>query len=359
MIWDSGHYDTEKFRDDEVIVVLHGDRISGRYALIRTDGDQWLAHRMKDQSVFSFDDLQPMLATHGSVARLSAKQWAFEGKWDGYRLLVDADHGGLRLRSRSGRDVTAEFPHLHPLAGLLADHHAVLDGEVVALDNGGVPSFAALQHRRASTTVEFWAFDVLFLDGRPLLRASWKDRRRVLDTLAAATGLTVPPTLPGNGAEALDFSRRHGWEGVVAKKRNATYHPGHRSASWIKDKHWNTQEVVIGGWRAGEGGRSGGIGSLLMGIPGPGGLRFAGRVGTGFTERELQRLKQLLEPLETDESPFDAALPTSDAKRVRFVTPTLVGEVRYGQWTADDRLRNTSWHGLRSDKDPGDVSREA
>src|SRR6201994_132772 len=110
VIWDAGTYDAEKFRDDEVIVTLHGSRISGRYALIQTDGNQWLAHRMKDQHVFDFDEVSPMLATHGSVEKLKATQWAFEAKWDGYRLLVEADHGHVRLRSRSGRDLTKEFP---------------------------------------------------------------------------------------------------------------------------------------------------------------------------------------------------------------------------------------------------------
>src|SRR5271156_1061037 len=365
IIWDSGTYDTEKFRDSaengEVIVTLHGSRISGRYALIQTNGDQWLAHRMKDQQdqkVFAFDEVAPMLATHGSVAALKASQWAFEGKWDGYRLLVEADHGTARLRSRSGRDVTKEYPQLRSLADGLADHHAVLDGEVVALDKSGAPSFNEMQNRSRATRVEYWAFDLLYLDGRSLLRAKYQDRRRLLETLASAGNVTVPELLPGDGAEALDYSRKHQWEGVVAKKRDSSYQPGRRSASWVKDKHWNTQEVVIGGWRAGEGGRTSGIGALLMGIPSPGGLHFAGRVGTGFTERDLANLKKVLEPLHTGESPFDASLPARDATGVTFVEPVLVGEVRYSEWTPDDRLRQSSWRGLRPDKKPSEVVRE-
>ena len=363
VIWDSGTYDTEKFNDaaerGEVIVTLHGQRISGRYALIQTKGDQWLAHRMKEQHVFAFDELAPMLATHGSVANLPASQWAFEAKWDGYRLLVDADHGQVRLRSRSGRDITEEFPQLRSMAVNLADHHAVLDGEVVALDASGVPRFSEMQNRARATRIEFWAFDLLYLDGRSLLRARYSDRRQLLETLAAgAESLTVPDVLSGDGEQALDYSRKHQWEGVIAKKRDSTYQPGRRSASWIKDKYWNTQEVVIGGWRAGEGGRSSGIGSLLMGIPAADGLRFTGRVGTGFTERELAKLKKTLAPLHTDESPFDADLSTQDAKGVTFVQPTLVGEVRYSEWTSDGRLRQPSWRGLRPDKEPGEVVRE-
>jgi bifunctional non-homologous end joining protein LigD len=362
IIWDCGTYDAEKFRDDgekgEVIVTLHGQRISGRYALIQTNGDQWLAHRMKDQQVFQFDELAPMLATEGSVANLKASQWAFEGKWDGYRLLVDADHGNVRLRSRNGRDVTKEYPQLRSLADALGDHHVVLDGEVVALDASGVPRFTEMQNRARATRIEFWAFDLLYLDGRSLLRARYRDRRQLLETLAGAGGLIVPELLPGDGAEALDYSRKHEWEGVIAKKRDSTYQPGRRSASWLKDKYWSTQEVVIGGWRAGEGGRTSGIGSLLMGIPAADGLHFAGRVGTGFTERDLARLKKTLEPLHNDESPFDAPLPTKDANGVTFVKPTLVGEVRYSEWTPDDRLRQSSWRGLRPDKEPSQVARE-
>lgn len=358
-IWDSGSYVSEKFEDTaekgEVIVVLAGSRISGRYALIRTGGDQWLAHRMKDQKAFAFTDLAPMLATPGAVSRLNPSQWAFEGKWDGYRLLVEADHGRVRLRSRSGRDVTGEYPQLPLPTAELADHHVVLDGELVALDDSGVPSFAAIQNGARSTRLEFWAFDLLYLDGRPLLRAAYRDRRRLLETLARGTDLVVKELLYPDGEKALEQSRRLGWEGVVAKKWDSPYRPGQRSPAWVKAKHWRTQEVVIGGWRAGEGGRAGGIGSLLMGIPGDGGLRFAGRVGTGFTEGQLAALKTMLTPLRTDESPFRAPLSRLDAKGVTFVEPTLVGEVRYSERTADGRLRQPSWRGVRTDKTPDDV----
>lgn len=362
IIWDSGTYDAEKFNDSaekgEVIVNLHGSKISGRYALIQTNGDQWLAHRMKDQKVFEFDTIAPMLATHGSVTALKAGQWAFEGKWDGYRLLIEADHGAFRVRSRRGREVTQEYRELRWLADDLADHHVVLDGEAVVLDSSGVPNFHEMQNRGRGSRVEFWAFDLLYLDGRSLLRARYRDRRKLLEMLAAGSRLIVPDLLPGDGREALEHSAERGWEGVIAKKRDSTYQPGRRSSSWIKDKHWNTQEVVIGGWKAGEGGRSSGIGSLLMGIPTAGGLHFAGRVGTGFTDRDLANLKKTLAPLHTDESPFDPPLPRSEARGVTYVRPELVGEVRYSEWTPDDRLRQSSWRGLRPDKEASEVVRE-
>lgn len=362
IIWDSGTYDAEKFNDSaekgEVIVNLHGSKISGRYALIQTNGDQWLAHRMKDQKVFEFDTIAPMLATHGSVTALKAGQWAFEGKWDGYRLLIEADHGAFRVRSRRGREVTQEYRELRWLADDLADHHVVLDGEAVVLDSSGVPNFHEMQNRGRGSRVEFWAFDLLYLDGRSLLRARYRDRRKLLEMLAAGSRLIVPDLLPGDGREALEHSAERGLEGVIAKKRDSTYQPGRRSSSWIKDKHWNTQEVVIGGWKAGEGGRSSGIGSLLMGIPTAGGLHFAGRVGTGFTDRDLANLKKTLAPLHTDESPFDPPLPRSEARGVTYVRPELVGEVRYSEWTPDDRLRQSSWRGLRPDKEASEVVRE-
>jgi DNA ligase D-like protein (predicted ligase)/DNA ligase D-like protein (predicted polymerase)/DNA ligase D-like protein (predicted 3'-phosphoesterase) len=364
IVWDTGTYETEKFKDvppdgpakgGEVIVTLHGEKIDGRYALIQTDGKNWLAHRMKDQQHPHAGDLAPMLATEGSVQNLKAAQWAFEGKWDGYRVLVDANHGRLNLRSRRGRDVTDEYPQFEALAADLADHHVILDGEAVALDASGVPSFGEMQNRARSTRVEYWAFDILYLDGRSLLRAKYSDRRRLLEALAEGGGLIVPDTLPGDGPEAMEHAREHRWEGVIAKKRESTYQPGRRSHSWIKDKIWNTQEVVIGGWRQGEGGRSSGIGALMLGIPEDGGLHFAGRVGTGFTEKELTKLKGILKPLHTDESPFNTRLPTQDARGVTFVRPELVGEVRYSERTTDGRLRQPSWRGLRPDKAPDEV----
>lgn len=368
IVWDSGTYEAEKFRDPgvagerdtggkkgEVIVTLHGSRIEGRYALIQTDGKNWLAHRMKEQQRFTAEDMAPMLATHGSVERLTSVVWAFEGKWDGYRLLVIADHGKLELRSRSGRDVTTEFPQLQALAADLADHQVVLDGEVVALDADGIPSFSAMQNRGSGANIEFWAFDLLMLDGRSLLRAKYRDRRKLLETLAASGAPIVPDLLGGDGASALEFVRERRYEGVIAKKWDSTYQPGRRSQSWIKDKLWRTQEVVIGGWRAGEGGRTSGIGALLVGIPEDGGLHFAGRVGTGFTEKDLAKLKKTLAPLHTDESPFTAPLTGPDAKGVTFVRPELVGEVRFSERTSDGRLRQPSWRGMRPDKTPGDV----
>ena len=354
-VWDSGTYEAEKFTAREVIVDLRGKRISGRYALIQTDGDQWLAHRMKEQSSTHLQDIAPMLATLGSVETLTAATHAFEGKYDGYRMLVEVDHGRLQLLTRNGRDVTAEYPQLQSLAETLADHHVVLDGEAVALDEHGVPKFAEMQNRARASRIQFWAFDILELDGRSLLRAKYRDRRKVLETLAEGTALIVPGPLDGDGPAALAESRRRKWEGIVAKRWDSTYQPGRRSPAWIKDKNWNTQAAVIGGWRKGEGGRSSGIGALLLGTPEDGGLRFIGRVGTGFTEKELGKLRDILAPLHTVDSPFNPALPRPEARGVTYVRPELVGEVRYAEMTSDGHLRHASWRGLRPDQDPADV----
>src|SRR3954451_14820672 len=231
IIWDSGKDETEKFRDHapdgpdkggEVIVTLHGNKIDGRYALIQTNGKNWLAHRMKEQGNPQASDLAPMLATEGSIAKMTSSQWAFEGKWDGSRVMVDADHGRLNLRSRRGRDVTDEYPQFAALAADLADHQVILDGEAVALDEEGVPSFSEMQNRARSTRVEFWAFDILYFDGRSLLKVKYSDRRRLLEALAEGGGLIVPDPIDGDGPEALEFARAQRWEGVVAKKRDST-----------------------------------------------------------------------------------------------------------------------------------------
>ena len=275
-----------------------------------------------------------MLATLGSVDKLTAAQYAFEGKFDGYRLLVELDHGRLRLQSRSGREVTGD-PQLQSLAADLADHDVILDGEVVALDAAGVPNFGEMQNRLRANRIEFWAFDILRLDGRSLLRAKYRDRRKVLETFAAGTDLIVPPLIEGDRPTASDYSRKKNWE-VVAKRWNSTYQPGRRSSAGRRTRIGTprTSGSLAGG---GNGGRSSGIGALLMGIPGESGLQFVGLVGTGFSDKELARLKAILASLHTDYSPFDAPLPRLETKGVTYVRPDLVGEVRYGEWTATSR----------------------
>jgi len=287
-----------------------------------------------------------MLPTNGSVTDLSSDKWAFEGKYDGFRLLATSQDSVLSLQSRSGRDVTTEFPQIKALR-----HDVILDGEVVGLDASGEASFTEIQNRARAKRIEFWVFDVLSLNGRSLIGIPYRDRRRVLEALAAESGITVPALLPGDGKQALKLSASRGLEGVVAKSLDSPYRYG-RSPTWVKHKHFHTADAVIGGWKAGEGRRGGGIGALLLGVPSEGKLRYVGKVGTGFTDLELDRLKATFAPLRTNESPF---LALDRMTGVTFVEPVLVGEVQYAEVSMDGKLRHPSWRGLRSDKTPSDV----
>lgn len=342
-VWDTGTYRAEKWRDDEVIVVLRGERLTGRYALIRTEGDHWLMHSMKDQPPVGElpRGLSPMLSTPGDVAGLPGSEWAFERKWDGYRLIVEIDAGELRLRSRAGNDVTARYPQLEALAEELAGHRAVLDGELVAGGSDGAVNVALLKAnpRRA----EFVAFDLLYLDGTSLLRKRYRDRRQVLEALAAtAPALRVPPRYAGNGADALRCSEQDGAEGVVAKRLDSVYLPGTRGHAWVKQRNWRTQEVVVGGMR-----RSSArpFASLLVGIPSEDGLVYAGRVGTGFDDAAMSELATRLRRLERKTSPFVNELSADERRDAIWVTPKVGGIVRYMDWTDGARFWHPAWLG--------------
>ncbi|WP_328390664.1 ATP-dependent DNA ligase [Nocardia sp. NBC_00416] len=343
-VWDAGTYRTEKWRDDEVIVVLRGDRLDGRYALIRTAGDQWLMHLMKDQPPVAAElprGLRPMLATSGDVAGLPESEWVFERKWDGFRLIVEIDAGELRLRSRAGNDVTARYPQLAALAGQLAGHQVVLDGEIVVRGPDGAVNVALLNAnpRRA----EFMAFDLLYLDGTSLLRKRHRDRRRVLEALAAtAPALNVPSPYEGSGADAVRQSERDGVEGVVAKRRDSVYLPGARGHAWVKQRNWRTQQVVVGGLRRS---RARPFASLLVGIPGPDGLVYAGRVGTGFGDAEMRELAARLHRLERKTSPFTNEMSVDERRDAIWVTPKIEGTVRYMDWTDAGRFWHPAWLG--------------
>lgn len=365
-IWDRGTFETEKWRADEIIVRLRGNRIQGRYALIKTGEKNWLAHLMSDEPrpilPESLRDPRPMLATDEPIDALTDDSWAFEGKWDGYRLLVRSIGGEFRLTSRSGLDMTADFPELSSIADDLGLIDAVLDGEVVALDSAGRTNFTLLAGRNstdADYTLKLFLFDVLYLNGTSLLRKPWSQRRAILEELAPAFRgspyVEVPDLLPGPGSVAAEYSREHQWEGVVAKRRSSTYQQGKRSTSWLKHKNWSDIEVVIGGWRPGRGNREHTIGSLLLGLPEETGLRYVGRVGTGFTEAQLASLAAELEPLTITRSPFLDKIDRPVAQNAVWVLPTLVGEVRFMDWTTTGHLRHPSWRGIRRDKLPGDL----
>ncbi len=365
-IWDHGTYETEKWRDNEVIVRLHGQRIEGRYALIKTGDKNWLAHLMSDEPrpilPDSLRDPRPMLATEEPVQGLDPGKWAFEGKWDGYRILLEYIGGELRLRSRSGIDMTTDFPQLHSVADDLGLIDAVLDGEVVAVDRNGRTNFTLLasrSHTDETFEIKLFLFDVLYLNGSSLIRMKWQDRRALLDELApvfaANPSIEVPPLLSGSGAEAVAQSRDRGWEGVVAKRRDSVYQQGRRSQTWLKQKNWTDIEVVVGGWRPGKGNRANTIGSLLVGLPEETGLRYVGRVGTGLTDRQLTALAAELAPLRRKTSPFVDRLDRPVEHDAVWVLPKVVAEVRFMDWTSTGHLRHPSWRGIRRDKLPGDL----
>jgi len=290
----------------------------------------------------------------------------YELKWDGVRAVAYVHSGQWRLVSRNDRDVTTGYPELAALPGLLGGASVILDGELVAYDEGGRPSFSALQDRMhvlapspglvAARPVTYHLFDVLHLGAHSLLRVPYADRRGLLSELALdSPPVRTPPYFVGGGVAVLAASREQRIEGVVAKRLDSPYLPGHRSLLWRKIKNLRTQEVIIGGWRPGAGRRTGLIGSLLLGVPAAGGLRYAGHVGTGFTEAMLRDLTDRLAPDARPDSPFAGPVPRAHAVDARWVRPTLVGEVAYGQWTRDGMLRHPVWRGLRPDKTPEDV----
>lgn len=285
--------------------------------------------------------VEPMLATEDSVERLSSSAWAFEGKHDGNRMVVRVSGGQARLQSRSGRDVTGEyriaFPDLPDM---------VLDGEAVVLA-GGAPDFNAIQNRASAGHTQFWAFDVLEVEGTDLCSSPYATRRRVLDLLADKYGLCAPAPLDAaTGADAMRWAEEHQWEGVVAKRLDSPYSLGRRSRDWLKQKRWQEAEVVIGGWKHGKGNRSDRIGNLLMGERTDRGLRFAGRVGTGFSDAELARLAGLLAPIAARDCPF-YGIDGADARDAHWVEPLLVAEVRYQSETVNGHLRHPSWRGVK------------
>jgi bifunctional non-homologous end joining protein LigD len=315
----------------------------------------------------------PMLATLGSAADIdeTTDDWAFEMKWDGIRAVAAVRAGDVSVVTRNGKDATPTYPEVGSLGEATRGHDVVVDGEIVALNKEGRPDFGLLQQRMGltrssdvalaarSVPVHYLIFDILSFDGRPVTSETYDDRRALLEKTVRSNGpIQVPPAFPGNLPAAFASSAELKLEGVMAKRRDSTYSAGSRSRAWIKIKHHKTQEVVIGGWRPGNGRRANGIGSLLMGVSDEHGLRYVGRVGTGFRDRDLDDIAERLKPLGRSRSPL-SGVPSSDARDAHWVTPVLVGEVEFAAWTRDDRLRQPSWRGWRADKDPSQVVRES
>ncbi len=372
-IWDHGTYEVLKWDEREVKVNLRGERLAGGYVLFATGGKNWMIHRERLPLPAT---LTPMLAVPGEPPARDLGAWSVEFKWDGVRALAFIEAGRLRLVSRTGKDITATYPEVAGLGRAIGHKQALLDGEIVAF-SGGRPDFEALQPRMHVSSpaqairlaeqapVTYLAFDVLQLDGRPLTAVPYAERRRTLESIVQNGGSWLcPPTFPGEDLDAvLSASVANGFEGVVIKRLDSAYEPGARPGSWRKIKNLLRQEVVVAGWKPGQGNRTGLIGSLLIGYyeTGADGARrllYCGHVGTGFTDQTLRMLTRRLEPLRRPDSPFDGPVPSEYARPAVWVEPRLVIDVTFDRWTRAGRMIAPAYQGLRDDKDPAGVVRE-
>ena len=370
-VWDAGTYETHKWDEREVMITFHGTRVNGKYVLFRTRDKQWMIHRMDPPADPGLaappNDLRPMLATLKTAAP-RGDGWSFELKWDGIRAIGYVDGGRIRLLTRNGNDVTSRYPELRRLGETLGARDVVLDGEIVAFDDSGRPSFELLQRRMHVTSdstirrlvgevpVTYVLFDALWLDGHSTMELPYTERREILRGLGLnGSSWQTPPNEEGDGAATIEVSKRFGLEGVVAKRLDSRYEPGRRSPAWVKVKNHLRQEFVVGGWQPGEKGRTGSIGSLLVGYYDGDVLHYAGKAGSGLSGPVIADLEKLFAKTARDDSPFGAGRVP---KGVRFVEPLLVVDVRFTEWTTAGNIRHPTFVGTRTDKDPREVVRE-
>jgi bifunctional non-homologous end joining protein LigD len=369
-IWDAGTYELHKWKPREVIVTFNGERVRGRYALFQAGRDEkdWMIHRMDPASDPAReplpDQVVPMLARQGSLPP-DEERYGFEVKWDGVRAIAYAQPGRLRLQGRRLNDITPQYPEVHDLVRALGANEAVLDGEIVAFDADGRPSFERLQQRmhlgseaqvrrRAKQIpTTYVIFDLLYLDGHSLIHEPYTERRAQLERLDLnGKAWRTPRYYAGEGSRLFAAAEEQGLEGVVAKRLESPYEPGRRSGAWTKIKAKRSMELVVGGWLPGEGRRRDTVGALLLGYhDGAGNLVYAGRAGSGFSDSELDYLRERLRAIERKTSPFaDKRVP----RGARYAEPELVAEVEFTDWTGEMILRHPVYKGLR-DIDPGEV----
>ncbi|MFL6183774.1 MAG: non-homologous end-joining DNA ligase [Actinomycetes bacterium] len=371
-LFDLGSYEPLEVADGKLTVRLHGTRYKGaEYHLFRTRDRDWLVIL---KGKVSLPQPAPPPTYEPMMAVLTAKpfdddEWLFEVKWDGHRCLANLGTS-TRLTSRTRRDMTAQFPELIDMHRQLAARNAVVDGEIVALDRDGRPSFERMQDRfhrtpeelarnKGRVPVQFLAFDLLWLDGRPLLELPLHERRaRLEEVLVETKDIRLSQVVEGAGTAFFDHVKALQLEGIVAKRADSCYRPGVRSADWRKIKALCLQDCVIVGWTPGKGGRAATLGSLLLAVYDDGRLRYAGNVGTGFTHAFLADLLDRLQELQVPRPLFEGFEGTLRPRGARFVRPELVCEVEYLRWTEDNKLRAASFKGLRPDKPPTDARRE-
>ena len=368
-IWDRGTYELlEEKKDGGLTVRLAGERLRGTWTLVpaKLDGDEknWLLLRKQDDespapAKAKDAEYVPMLATLApEVPR--GEGWLHEVKWDGYRAIARVAGGEATLTSRRGNDLTGRFAHVaRALARAVRTPDCVLDGEVCALDEEGRSSFSVMQQGKGPLV--YYAFDILEADGEQLLELPLRERRAQLADLLDLRDGTVRLSEAFDDGEALyEAAQEQGLEGVIAKKADSRYQPGRRTREWLKVKTHGRQEFVIAGYTKGQGRRAGRLGSLVLAVNRGGELHYAGNCGTGFTEDEIEKLMRKLRPLERATPPFAVVPKMPKVKKgdVVWVTPKLVCEVEFAEWTHDGRLRAPSYKGLREDKAPAEVRRE-
>jgi bifunctional non-homologous end joining protein LigD len=406
MVWDAGKYQVswegkvlsdkqimEKLARGELSVEFFGRKLKGVYILIKRDGKQWLLFKKKDEyagSESSWDEnsvltnrtmeqiennlsiskpeidlsglpkrksvLKPMLAETAPEA-FDNKDWIFEVKWDGYRVLAECDHGRVRLNSRNQKDYTDTFSQVaNDLKAL--DLNAVLDGEVTVLDEKGRPDFQRLQNHVKELTEHtvYFIFDILSLDGKDLTGVPLSERRRILEALIRSMPhVRLSQSIPENGKEFYRSAIAQGLEGVMAKKIDSKYWPGKRSVNWLKIKSKKTEDIVICGWNDLKTGAKG-IGSLILGRYVEGKLEPAGKVGSGLTESADPLIKGF-KKLAAQSSPFGIAIP--EYKTSHWLRPELVALVEFTEKTEEGKLRHPVFLGLRDDKSAEDLYKDS
>jgi bifunctional non-homologous end joining protein LigD len=368
-IWDSGTYElVEEKKDGGLTVHLHGKRLEGLWTLVpaKLDGDpkNWLLLKKREDGAgraAARTEYAPMLATLADDVP-TGDGWLHEVKWDGYRAIAYVRGGDATLVSRNGNDLTERFPGVgRAIERAVRSPECVLDGEVGALDENGRMTFSAMQQGKSGTSYVYVAFDVLEVDGTPLLDRPLTERREQLERALDRRNRAVQLSEAFEDGEALfEAAKEQGFEGIISKRADSRYFPGKRSREWLKIKTASDQEFVLVGYTRGKGRRESGFGSLVLAVHDGDELRYVGNVGTGFTDKEIDRLLKLLRPLERKEPPFREVpkMPKVRKGDVVWVEPKLVAQVEFAEWTHDGHLRAPRYKGLREDKPAEEVERE-
>jgi bifunctional non-homologous end joining protein LigD len=369
-IWDRGTYELlEEKKNGGLTVRLHGEKLEGTWALVpaHLSGDEknWLIVRKRDDAADasrrSGRAYAPMLATLAEEVPRGAG-WDFEVKWDGYRAITALAGGDATLTSRNGNDLTARFGDVaREIPKAVKTPDCVLDGEVCALDETGRSSFSAMQQGKAGTPIVYYVFDVLEIEGEPVIDLPFVERRKRLEALLDRRNKTVRLSeVFDDGQALLEAAKQQRLEGIMAKRLDSRYLPGKRTRDWLKVKTHSEQEFVVAGYTKGTGRRASSFGALVLGYYVGDELVYAGNVGTGFNSREIDKLLDRLRPLRRDTPPFREVpkMPKVRKSDVIWVEPELVAEVVFAEWTHDGRLRAPSYQGIREDKPAKEVRRE-